>query len=171
MKEDFILNEIIWCEGKWTQPSGSKKAGRCSEVRGAAQKQSSALKMERARWVHTSCSQKPWNTNKKNVNKRELHKNKILFFVLKLLLHIQSTRGPSNNRMNWSRLWIKSAWTIWHHAGYRTEFEQPSFSVGVEEGVCEVVPVVLWDLEGFVLDAVVQILQMNRRTCWVIGLH
>lgn len=39
-----------------------------------------------------------------------------------------------------------------------TEFQQPSFSVGVEEGVCEVVPIVLRDLKGFVLDAVVQVL-------------
>lgn len=41
----------------------------------------------------------------------------------------------------------------------RTEFKQPSLPVGVEEGVREVVPIILWDLEGFVLDAVVQILQ------------
>ena len=40
-----------------------------------------------------------------------------------------------------------------------TELEQPSFSVGVEEGVCEVVPIILWDLKGFVLDAVEQVLQ------------
>lgn len=40
-----------------------------------------------------------------------------------------------------------------------TEFEQPALPVRVEEGVREVVPVVLRDLEGFVFDAVVQVLQ------------
>lgn len=101
VKEVFILNEIIWCEGKCTQPVGVKRQGDVGRWGVAAQKQSSALKMGRARWVHTSWSQKPWNTNKKNVNKGELHKNKILFFVVKVLLHIQSTRGPSNNRLNY----------------------------------------------------------------------
>lgn len=45
------------------------------------------------------------------------------------------------------------------HVSTRTEFKKPSLPVGVEEGVCEVIPIILWDLEGFVLDAVVQILQ------------
>lgn len=40
-----------------------------------------------------------------------------------------------------------------------TEFEQPPLPVRVEEGVREVVSVVLRDLERFVLDAVVQILK------------
>lgn len=42
-----------------------------------------------------------------------------------------------------------------------TEFQQPSFSVWVEEGVCEVVPIILWDLKGFILDAVVQVLRVG----------
>lgn len=44
----------------------------------------------------------------------------------------------------------------------RTEFKQPSLPVGVEERVREVVPIILWDLEGFVLDAVVQILHKAK---------
>lgn len=112
VKEVFILNEIIWCEGKCTQPVGVKRQGDVGRWGVAAQKQSSALKMGRARWVHTSWSQKPWNTNEKNVNKGELHKNKILFFVVKVLLHIQSTRGPSNNRLNYLTPW-GWAYRVW----------------------------------------------------------
>lgn len=43
-----------------------------------------------------------------------------------------------------------------------TEFQQPSFPVGVEEGVREVVPIIFWDLKGFILDTVVQVLQTRR---------
>ena len=39
-----------------------------------------------------------------------------------------------------------------------TQLQQPALSVWVEEGVCEVVPVVFWDFERFVFDAVIQVL-------------
>lgn len=42
-----------------------------------------------------------------------------------------------------------------------TQFEEPALSVGVEEGVREVVAVVLGDLEGLILDALVQVLGTN----------
>ena len=42
--------------------------------------------------------------------------------------------------------------------GSLTQFEEPALSVGVEEGVCEIVPVILRDLEGLVLDALVEVL-------------
>ena len=43
-----------------------------------------------------------------------------------------------------------------------TQLQQPALSVWVEEGVCEVVPVVFWDFERFVLDAVIQVLCGGR---------
>lgn len=43
--------------------------------------------------------------------------------------------------------------------GELTQFEQPAFSVRVEESVCEVVAIVLWDLERLVLDALIQVLE------------
>lgn len=46
----------------------------------------------------------------------------------------------------------------------RTEFQEPPFSVRVEEGVRQVVAVVLGDLKGLVLDAVVQVLH-KQHTC------
>lgn len=39
-----------------------------------------------------------------------------------------------------------------------TQFEEPAFSVRVEESVRQVIPIILWDLEGLILDAVIQIL-------------
>lgn len=45
-----------------------------------------------------------------------------------------------------------------------TQFEQPSLSVRVEEGVRQIVPIILWDFEGFVAYAVVEILLMQRNT-------
>lgn len=38
----------------------------------------------------------------------------------------------------------------WHHL---TKFEKPSFSVRVEEGVCQVIAVILWNLEGLIFNA------------------
>lgn len=49
-----------------------------------------------------------------------------------------------------------------------TQFEQPALSVRVEERVCEVVAVVLWDFKRLVLDALVQVLErteMKRKQC------
>lgn len=43
-----------------------------------------------------------------------------------------------------------------------TELQEPAFPVGVEEGVRQIVPVVLWDFEGLVFDAVVKILHRER---------
>lgn len=43
--------------------------------------------------------------------------------------------------------------------GELTQFEQPALSVRVEESMCEVVAVVLWDLERLVFDALVQVLE------------
>ncbi len=54
---------------------------------------------------------------------------------------------------------ITIKWSISHHMEAHTEFQQPALSVGVEEGVREVVPIILWDLKGLILDAVVQVLQ------------
>lgn len=39
-----------------------------------------------------------------------------------------------------------------------TFFEQPTLSVGIEEGVCEIVAVILWDFEWFVMNTLVQFL-------------
>lgn len=40
-----------------------------------------------------------------------------------------------------------------------TKFEEPSFSVRVEEGVSQIIPVVLWDLERLVANALEQFLR------------
>ncbi len=42
-----------------------------------------------------------------------------------------------------------------------TQFEQPALAVRVEEGVRQIVPIILWDFEGFGAYAVVQILLMQ----------
>lgn len=39
-----------------------------------------------------------------------------------------------------------------------TELQQPALPVGVEEGVGEVIAVILRDFEGFVFDALIEIL-------------
>ena len=44
-----------------------------------------------------------------------------------------------------------------------TYFEEPAFSVRVEEGVSEVIPIVLRDLEGLVANALVQFLETAVR--------
>lgn len=44
----------------------------------------------------------------------------------------------------------------------RTELQQPAFSVGVEERVRQIVAVIFWDFEGFVFDAVVEVLQTDE---------
>lgn len=44
-----------------------------------------------------------------------------------------------------------------------TQFEQPALSVRVEEGVCQIIPIILWDFEGFGTYAVVQILLMQQQ--------
>lgn len=44
-----------------------------------------------------------------------------------------------------------------------TLFEQPSLSVRIKEGVCEIVPVVHWDLKWFAPYALVQFLKEIRR--------
>lgn len=43
--------------------------------------------------------------------------------------------------------------------GPLTQFEEPALAVGVKESVCQVVPIILWDLEGLVTDAVVEVLR------------
>lgn len=43
-----------------------------------------------------------------------------------------------------------------------TQFQQPALAVGVEEGVSEVVAVVLRDGEGFALDAVEEVLSSEK---------
>lgn len=42
--------------------------------------------------------------------------------------------------------------------GRFTEFEEPAFSVGVEEGVSQIIPIILWDFERLVANALVQFL-------------
>lgn len=48
----------------------------------------------------------------------------------------------------------------WHHL---TQFEKPTLSVRVEEGVCQIVAVVLGDLEGLVFNTFIQILDNQRK--------
>lgn len=48
----------------------------------------------------------------------------------------------------------------WRHL---TEFEEPPLSVGVEEGVCQVIAIVLWDLEGLIFNAFIQILELQKQ--------
>lgn len=43
-----------------------------------------------------------------------------------------------------------------------TQFEQPALAVGVEEGMSEVIAVVLRDGEGFALDAVEEVLSAEK---------
>lgn len=45
------------------------------------------------------------------------------------------------------------------HWDHLTKFKKPALSVRVEEGVRQVIPVVLWDLEGLIFNAVVEILE------------
>lgn len=40
-----------------------------------------------------------------------------------------------------------------------TEFQKPALPVRVEEGVCQVVPIILGDLKGLIFNTLVQILQ------------
>ena len=44
----------------------------------------------------------------------------------------------------------------WHHL---TKFKKPALSVRVEEGVCQVVAVILWDLEGLIFNTFIEILK------------
>lgn len=44
----------------------------------------------------------------------------------------------------------------------RTKLQEPAFPVGVEEGVREIIAVVLGDLEGLVFNAVVQVLSTEE---------
>lgn len=39
-----------------------------------------------------------------------------------------------------------------------TQFQQPAFSVWVEEGVCQVIAIVFWDLKRLILDTFIQVL-------------
>lgn len=49
-----------------------------------------------------------------------------------------------------------------HSNSLLTQFEQPALAVRVEERVCEVVAVVLWDFKRLVLDALVQVLKRKQ---------
>lgn len=40
-----------------------------------------------------------------------------------------------------------------------TELQEPAFSVGVEERVRQIVPIILWDFKWLIFDAVIKILQ------------
>jgi len=40
-----------------------------------------------------------------------------------------------------------------------TKFEQPAFSVRVEKGVSQIVPIILWDFERLVAYALIQFLK------------
>lgn len=39
-----------------------------------------------------------------------------------------------------------------------TKFKEPAFSVRVEEGVCQIIPVIFWDFERLIANALVQFL-------------
>lgn len=41
---------------------------------------------------------------------------------------------------------------------FLTQLKKPAFSVGIEEGVREVIPIILWDLKWFISDTVIQVL-------------
>lgn len=43
-----------------------------------------------------------------------------------------------------------------HHL---TEFKKPALSVWVEEGMCQVITIILRDLEGFIFNTFIQILK------------
>lgn len=43
-----------------------------------------------------------------------------------------------------------------------TELQEPAFSVGVEECVRQIIPIILWDFEGLVFDAVVKVLRAGE---------
>lgn len=43
-----------------------------------------------------------------------------------------------------------------------TEFQQPAFPVGVEEGVRQIIAIVLWDFERLAVDARVEVLKGKR---------
>lgn len=39
-----------------------------------------------------------------------------------------------------------------------TEFQQPAFSVWIEESVSEVIAIIFWDLKGLVFNALIEVL-------------
>ena len=43
-----------------------------------------------------------------------------------------------------------------------TEFKEPAFSVRVEEGVSQIIPIILWDFERLVANALVQFLSRKK---------
>lgn len=45
-----------------------------------------------------------------------------------------------------------------------TKFQEPSLSVWIKESVCEVVPIILWDLKWLILDAFIQVLKRVKMT-------
>lgn len=48
--------------------------------------------------------------------------------------------------------------TVFKGGGALTQLEEPALAVGVKESVCQVIPIILGDLEGLVTDAVIQVL-------------
>ena len=44
-----------------------------------------------------------------------------------------------------------------------TQFEQPAFTIGVEEGVGEIIPIILRDFKGLISDAVIEVLREKNR--------
>lgn len=55
---------------------------------------------------------------------------------------------------------IKVTFVILHA---HTKLQQPAFSVRIEECVRQIVPIILWDFEGLVFDAVVKVLQAGEK--------
>ncbi len=43
-----------------------------------------------------------------------------------------------------------------------TKFEEPAFSVRVEEGVSQIIPIILWDFERLIANAVVEFLSRQE---------
>lgn len=46
-----------------------------------------------------------------------------------------------------------------------TELEQPALPVRVEEGVCQVVPIILGNFKGLVFNALIQVLEKTQLRC------
>lgn len=43
-----------------------------------------------------------------------------------------------------------------------TKLQEPAFSIRIEECVRQIIPIILWDFEGLVFDAVVKVLQAGE---------
>lgn len=72
-------------------------------------------------------------------------------------------KAPSLRGQIQASVWFQQCTTkSGKDADAATEFQQPAFPVGVEEGVRQIIAIVLWDFERLAVDARVEVLKGKR---------